>query len=108
MKREQLPLRRNSLSVTLKFQGEKYDVTIGYYSDGRPGEIFINRILTKTSAKVGTLLDGVCRDSAILMSLAIQHGTDLFTIRHAITRDGDGEPSTIVGYVVDYLAKEPT
>ena len=104
--RETLPNRRASVSFSLAFQGERYDVTIGHYEDGRAGEVFINRILSKTSAKVGTLLDGVCRDSAILMSLAIQHGTDLATLRHAITRDEDGTPSTIVGAVVDYLAKE--
>lgn len=104
--REPLPDRRSSVSFTVTFQGERYDVTVGHYNDRRVGEVFINRILSKTSAKVGTLLDGVCRDSAILMSLAIQHGTDLATLRHAITRDEDGEPSTIVGAIVDYLAKE--
>lgn len=103
MTRETLPNRRNSVSFTLEFQGERYDVTIGNYPDRRVGEVFINRILSKTSAKVGTLLDGVCRDSAILMSIALQHGVDLSTLRHAITRDEDGEPSTIVGAIVDRL-----
>jgi mono/diheme cytochrome c family protein len=76
------------------------------YDDTRVGEVFINRIMSKTSAKVGTLLDGVCRDSAILMSIALQHGTNLATLRHAITRDSDGDPSTIVGAIVDRLAKD--
>lgn len=105
MIREPLPSRRTSFSFTLTFQGERYDVTVGHYADGRIGEVFINRIIGKASAKVGTLLDGVCRDSAILMSLAIQHGTDLSTLGHAVTRNEDGEPSTIVGAVVDYLAR---
>lgn len=103
MTRENLPNRRASVSFTLEFQGERYDVTIGHYDDRRVGEVFINRILSKTSAKVGTLLDGVCRDSAVLMSIALQHGTDLATLRHAVTRDEDGEPSTVVGAIVDRL-----
>ena len=106
MTRETLPNRRNNVSFTIEFQGEKYDVTVGYYDDSRVGEVFINRIMSKTSAKVGTLLDGVCRDSAILMSIALQHGTNLATLRHAITRDSEGDPSTIVGAIVDELAKD--
>ena len=107
MTRELLPDRRNSCNFTVEFQGERYHVTVGYYDDWRVGEIFINRIMSRTSAKVGTLLDSVCRDSAILMSMAIQHGTDLLAIRHAITRDHDGDPQkTIVGAIVDQLAKE--
>lgn len=105
-RREELPVRRGCLSFTLNFQGERYDVTVGRYDDGRIGEVFINRILGRASAKVGTLLDGVCRDSAILLSLVLQHGGELPTIRHAITRDEDNEPSTIVGAIVDQLAKE--
>lgn len=106
MSREALPNCRQSYNFTLTFQGEQYHVTIGHYVDGRPGEVFITRIYSKTSAKVGTQLDDVCRDSAILASLAIQHGADLKTIHHALTRDDDNEPTTIVGAIVDQLMKE--
>ena len=106
MTRQALAPRRNSVNFSLPFQGEHYDVTVGYYDDGRPGEVFINRRMTRTSAKVGTLLDGVCRDSAILLSLFLQHGGDLLTALHAVTRDEDGEPSTIVGAVLDRLQRD--
>lgn len=106
MTRETLPERRFSQNFTVDFQGERYNVTIGHYADGRPGEVFINRLFSKTSAKVGTLLDGVCRDSAILVSLALQHGVQLDTMQHAITRDEDGTPSTIVGAIIDHIRKD--
>lgn len=106
--REVLQNRHYSENITVFFQGERYDVTVGKYPDDRVGEVFINRIIGKSSSKVGTLLDGVCRDSAILMSLAIQHGTSLNTLRRAITRDEDGNPSTIVGVVIDILLKNIT
>lgn len=107
--RDTLPLRRPNYTYTMTFQGERYDVTIGEYpSDGRTGEVFINRILGKNSAKVGTLLDDICRDSAILVSLCLQHGVFPSTLRHAITRNEDGEPSTIVGAIIDQFPTTPS
>jgi hypothetical protein len=35
--------------------------------------------------------------------MALQHGVSLDTIRHAITRDGQGAAQSIVGAVVDRL-----
>lgn len=106
--RNRLPYRRHSFNFTFHFGGEQYDVTCGLYPDNTIGELFINRLITRTSAKVGTLLDGVCRDAALLTSLALQHGADLDNIRHAITRDDDGDPSTIIGAIIDHLHKNGT
>jgi hypothetical protein len=103
MRRATLPNRRLSETFTISFSGERYHVTIGFYADGMPGEIFINRVRDKAAAKLGEQLDGVCRDGAILLSLALQHGVSLDTIHHAITRNSDDEPSTIVGAIVDTL-----
>lgn len=104
--RKVLPLRRASESFTLAFQGELYDITVGRYNSNRIGEVFINRRTGKAASKVSTLLDGICRDSAILLSLALQHGTRMETICHAVTRDEDNTPATIVGAIVDLLMKE--
>jgi hypothetical protein len=103
--RSPLPSRRRSYSFTIEFQGERYDVTIGHYNDpaATVGEVFINRIMGPASAKVGTLLDSVCRDGAILISLALQHGAPLRTVAHAVTRNVEGEPQTIIGAIVDRL-----
>lgn len=106
--RSALPNRRRSTNFTLEFQGERYDVTTGFYDDGRFGEIFINRIRDKAAAKLGQQLDAVCRDSAILMSLALQYGGNLADLKHSITRDDDGAPMSIVGAIVDSVnLKEP-
>ena len=106
--RDTLPNRRSSVSFTITFQGEQYDVTTGFYEDGRFGEIFINRIRDKSAAKLGQQLDAVCRDSAILMSLALQYGVNLADLKHSITRDDDGAPMSIVGAIVDSVnPKEP-
>ena len=37
MTRDTLPNPRTSVTFTLEFQGERYDVTTGFYPDGRIG-----------------------------------------------------------------------
>lgn len=101
--REVLPMRRPSENSTISHGGEKYDVTSGFYPDGRVAEIFVNRVRDKAAAKIGIQLDGVCRDSAVLLSLALQHGVSLENIQRAVTRESDGEPATIVGAIVDLM-----
>lgn len=106
--RKRLPNLRPSFNFTIDFQGEKYDVTVGLHQTGDIGDLFINRIRDRTASKLSPMLDGVCRDAALLISLAIQHGADLENIRHALTRDDDNEPATIIGAIVDHLHKNGT
>lgn len=103
MSRTVLPNRRDAETFSLVFGGEKYHVTQGFYDDGRIGEVFINRVRDKAAAKLGEQLDGVCRDGAIMLSMALQHGVALETLKHAITRTGNGEPSSLVGAIVDRM-----
>jgi hypothetical protein len=100
--RSTLPQRRRSETFELKHGGQNtsFAVTFGFYSDGRVGEVFIS------GAKAGSEVEAVARDGAVLLSMALQYGVPFETIRHAITRNGDGSPSTIIGAVVDRLAKE--
>lgn len=105
MTRDRLEDRRPNETTMLEFGGEKYIVTVGYYPDGRVGEVFIDRVKDRVASKLGAALDGVCRDSAVLMSMALQFGTSLETIGHAITRDDEGAPATIVGAICDLLTR---
>jgi hypothetical protein len=38
-----------------------------------------------------------------MLSIALQHGTSLETIRHAVTRNSAGGPASILGAIVDAL-----
>jgi hypothetical protein len=40
----------------------------------------------------------------VLLSLALQHGVAVESVRHAIMRNGNGTPSSILGAVIDVLA----
>ena len=106
MPRAMLPDRRFSISSTLEFQSERYDVTVGFYPNGQFGEIFINRIRDKTASRLGQQLDGTCRDAAIVLSLALQHGLLLADLKHSITRDDDSSPMSIIGMIVDSIAED--
>jgi hypothetical protein len=60
---------------------------LGYFDDGRLAEIFLN------AEKVGTAIETAARDSAVVASLALQHGVPADTIRRALTRNSNGNAS---------------
>lgn len=99
MTRSILSARRAVETFNLRHDSMPFIVSIGFYDDGRPGEVFV------TGTKVGSSVEAVSRDGAILISLAIQHGVPIETIRHAITRNSQNEPSSIIGAIVDRLAR---
>jgi hypothetical protein len=97
--RHALPARRRCETFELDYGGLKksHVITVGYYEDGNIGEVFIN------GGKSGEQVEAIARDGAVLLSIALQHGATLDTIKHAITRDGQDAPQSIIGVVVDRL-----
>ena len=66
--------------------------------DGTPGEFFID------GGKTGQDVQSTARDAAVVLSLALQHGTPIEAIRHAVTRNSNGEAASILRATVDRLA----
>jgi hypothetical protein len=104
MERKLLPQRRYSENFALRFgnRNRTFHVTCGYYDHMRRqlGEVFI------TGGRSGQDDEALARDGAVLVSLALQHGVPLATMRDAITCNQDGRPSSIIGAVLDKLTKE--
>ena len=100
--RQALPMRRRCETFELDFGGLKnsHIITVGFYDDGRIGEVFVN------GGKSGELVEAIARDGAVLLSMALQHGVALETIKHALTRDSQDEPQSIIGVVVDQLSEQ--
>jgi hypothetical protein len=96
--RKRLPNRRMGETFELECAGLKYTCTVGRYSDGRIGELFLN------NHKSNSASDANARDAAIVCSLALQNGVPLETIRRALLRDSQGRPSTPLGTVLDIIA----
>jgi hypothetical protein len=95
--RRTLPQRRASETLYMRFWNQSFAVSFGMYPDGTPAEIFID------GGKSWQDVQNTARDAAIVLSLALQHGTTVETIRRAVTRNGLGEPSSILGAIVDIL-----
>ena len=58
---------------------------------------------SSTAARPGRTSQSTARDAAVVLSLALQHGIPIETIRHAVTRSGSGEAASILGAIVDVL-----
>jgi ribonucleoside-diphosphate reductase alpha chain len=70
-RRERLPETRRSLTHKFSFGGHEGYITVGFYEDGRPGELFIN--MAKEGSTIGGLMDTI----GVLTSLALQYGVPL-------------------------------
>jgi hypothetical protein len=101
-RRERLPNRRLGETFELEVAGLRYTATIGRFPDGRIGEIFLNNHKSNSAA------DTNARDSAIVFSIAVQHGADVETIRKAMCRDSHGRASGPLGAALDRLAWDDT
>jgi hypothetical protein len=97
LRRERLPNRRPAISTSFERDGAWFEMTAGFYPDGRPGEIFLN------ADRANSLLDFLMSDAAILASLALQHGCTLETIAHALKRDARGVAASPIGAAVDRI-----
>ena len=95
--RERLTNRRANMTFELTAGDLKYTFTVGWFADGRLAEIFL------TNGKAGSHADTSARDSAIVCSLALQHGADLEVIRHSLCRDADGTARGALGVALDLL-----
>jgi hypothetical protein len=82
MTREHLPRRRHSENVIVKWSGMEIQATVGYYEDGRPGEVFLD-----TDRKRGSTIDIAARDLGLLISLGLQHGCPLRTMLAGVSDD---------------------
>jgi ribonucleoside-diphosphate reductase alpha chain len=101
MNRERLPNRRASETFAFQCGGMNYVATISLFDDGRLAEIFL------TNHKTGSDADAAARDSAVVCSIALQHGTPVETIRKALLRDARGVASSPLGTALDIIAGEP-
>lgn len=106
--RRVLPQRRATFTFDIYRENGTLDMTVAFSTFEPPGsappftvaEIFV------TSRKIGSTTEAICRDAAILLSLSLQHGCDLTTIKHALTRNQDGSPQSVMGQVVDRVMQE--
>jgi len=95
--RKLLPDRRGCETIKFEFESLKWFATIGRFSDGDIGEIFLS------SAKTGTLLQAMSKDAAVCASIALQYGAPVDVIRKALTRGSDSAAGSPLGKAFDII-----
>ena len=98
MTRMRLPDRRPAETVQLEYGGTRFTVTVGFYPDGRPGEVFTH------GARSGSNLDAVLADACVAVSCLMQHAVEPRELAASMGRLGNAEPASIIGAVVDLVA----
>ena len=96
--RERLPDRRIAETFCFEVGGLRYVCTVGRYPDGRIGELFLSNHKANSAADVNA------RDAAIAVSIALQFGADIDTIRKTLCRDSHGRPSGPLAAALDAIA----
>jgi len=95
--RQKLENRRHHEVFTFEHWGQKYHAGVGRDSRGEIREVWIN------AGKTGEQLETLARDSAVILSIALQNGSLLSDLRHSITRDRHGNPQGPIGALLDAL-----
>jgi len=98
MSREKLPNRRECGRFEFEHSGLRYTATTSCFEDGRIAEVFLS------AGKAGSAVEAVARDGAIAVSLALQSGCELESLRKAMTRLDDGEAAGLLGRALDLIA----
>jgi hypothetical protein len=98
--RIRLQNRRASSNFNFECNGLRYTATVSFFPDGRLAEIFLS------NRRSGSHSDSAAKDSAVICSIALQHGVPLDVIRHALLRDPHGVASSPLGTALDLLAEE--
>ncbi len=98
MTRARLPDRRPAETFDLKHGGQRFTVTVGFYPNGRPGEVFTH------GTKTGSTLDALLADACVVVSCLIQHGAEPRELARSMGRLGNAEPASIIGKVIDLVA----
>lgn len=96
--RETLPARRYAETLDFRHDGHRFTATIGFYPDGRPGEVFLR------AGKSETALESMCRDLGVVASIGLQHGAPIGTLARALTRLSDGRPAGPLGVLLETIA----
>jgi hypothetical protein len=99
MTRQRLPNRRASEIFDFESMAMRFTASVSRDSSGNVLELFCDN--HKAGSAVGTLV----RDSAIILSFALQHGADINAIRKALCRDSQGRALGPIGAALDLIAE---
>jgi hypothetical protein len=95
MTREHLPERRSAEVITFDHGGRRWTASCARFDDGRLAEILID------ATKESPLASATC-ETAIIVSLALQFGCPVDTLRHAL----GGRDASPIGAALALVSNE--
>jgi hypothetical protein len=91
--------RRLGETFDVELHETRYAVSVGRLEDGSPIEVFVS------CHKAANALEALARDAGIVISFAIQHGAAPVELRDAVSRETSGQPTSIIGVILDAISK---
>src|SRR5262245_15961524 len=82
----------------MEAQGLKFTATVSRFDDGNVAEIFLR------NHKAGSMAGTNAQDTAVLASIALQHGVPLDVIRRELMRDSRGNATGPLRVALDLIA----
>ena len=99
--RKRLPNRREIVTTEIEAGGIRAHASIGFGPDRRPAEIF----LRPKSGRVGSDVDFLVDDVAIVISVALQHGITPEVLGRSLGYHPGGEPASVIGAAIALIAE---
>jgi hypothetical protein len=100
--RQRLPNRRASTTFDFECGPHHYTATVAYFpGTDKLAEIFLS------NGRAGSDIDTAAKDSAVVASIALQHGVPVETIRKALLQDSRGVASSPLGIALDIVPGSP-
>jgi hypothetical protein len=76
-----------------------YDATVGFDDGGWPKEVFLS------GARAGSDMAAALDDTAVALSVALQHGVRAEAMALSVSRNSEGMPISAIGAALDLLAR---
>jgi hypothetical protein len=83
--------RRSASARAFDHGGHRFRAHFGIFPDGNIGEVFLD------SARPNSAIDALAADAAILISLLLQFGASPAEIGHALRRNPNSSPASLIG-----------
>jgi hypothetical protein len=97
--RTRLSDRRESTTFAFECRQCRCLATVSHFPNGELAEIFLS------AGKIGSDLDLAAKDSAVVVSIALQYDVPLDVIRKALLQDAQGGASGPLGTALDRVAE---
>ncbi len=99
--RQPLSSRRKNQSIELAFEGVRYQITIGFYQNGRIGEVWLN------GPRPDSALYHITQDACVLISHLLQRFASPHALFDSLPRAPDGSPASVIGAIIELLMSLP-